>query len=172
MIKFSLDSLLKGASLDIVIDSTSGAMQVGGKNVISESLSSPGDTGALCSGSVIENIDDVMAPPNTAQVLLDSLLTTDGKIPVKNLAEVAMFQQQINAARCACTQTGYSGVTLEDDGTLLTYGNTSFVGCGEFANGELSGELMACYVVGGVDCEVATPSELEGDEFSMAAYRE
>merc|ERR1712190_85079 len=102
----------------------------------------------------------------------DSLLTTDGKIPVKNLAEVAMFQQQINEARCACTRTGYSGVTLEDDGTLLTYGNTSFVGCGEFANGELSGELMACYIVGGVDCEVATPSELEGDEFSMAAYRE
>merc|ERR1712142_1109728 len=82
---------------------------------------------------------------------------------------------------CACTSSGFSGISLSDDGTLVTYGNTTFVGCaphtellvheGVDVNEQTT---QACYVLGGADCPEATPSTRRNDRaaFTMAAWRE
>merc|ERR1712013_875815 len=75
----------------------------------------------------------------------------------------------------ACTNSGHSGFLFVENGTVLSHGNTSFIGCswrtmtGEGV--EATGDH--CYALGGTECSEATPSIL-GDvdtAFKMAAWR-
>jgi len=102
--------------------------------------------------------------------------------PVLDLANqdaVAMLQEIIKnqSSSCICTTSGYSGMVFADNGTIMAYGNTSFVECNRH---NMTHEGMDeadgtdyCYVLGGTECIDATPSIL-GDTyaaFTMAAWR-
>jgi len=105
-------------------------------------------------------------------------------IPTVNLSEVTSvlaLQELIGNQSCDCTSSGFSGINLSDNGTLTTYGNTTFVGCAAHDQMlrdegiEQVGEpvVLACYVVGGTGCPGATASALQNksEAFTMAAYR-
>jgi len=101
-------------------------------------------------------------------------------LDLSNQSVVSMVEEHLSNSVCDCTPSGYSGVLLQGNGTVMSYGNTTHVGC---ANHDMQGELpiasiesqqMYCYVLGGTGCANATPSVL-GDKdasFTMAAYRE
>jgi len=100
-------------------------------------------------------------------------------IPTVNLSDftsVLALQELIGNTSCDCTSSGYSGISLSDDGTLATYGNTTVVGCGAhdmLLEEGLEDGATGCYVVGGTGCEEATASTLgdENEAFTMAAWR-
>jgi len=105
-------------------------------------------------------------------------------IPAVNLSDAASVlatQELIGNQSCDCTSSGFSGISLYDNGTLVTYGNTTFVGCGahdEMLRNEgvaVDGDpISACYVVGGTGCAEAKASALQNtnEAFKMAAWRE
>lgn len=113
------------------------------------------------------------APTDPLADLLD-----DGKVPVTDPAsypaDVKLFQEALSNTSCDCTRSGYSGVTIDDDGTVNAFGNTTYVGCGTHDNDEMDGTGNLCYVTGGTSCESATPSALGRDDevFTNAAYRQ
>lgn len=95
-------------------------------------------------------------------------------VNLSNAISVLALQELIGNQSCDCTSSGYSGVNVSNDGTLESYGNTTFVGCKAHSNDELGSEdqpASVCYVVGGTGCDEATPSKLEGEVFTMAAWR-
>jgi len=131
--------------------------------------------------------NDTLAVGELAQIPALSYMDEDTgmlAIPAVNLSDAASVlatQELIGNQSCDCTSSGFSGISLFDNGTLITYGNTTFVGCSahdEMLRNEgvaVDGEpKTACYVVGGTGCAEATPSALQNttEAFKMAAWRE
>jgi len=138
-------------------------------------------------GGVVKAQGDMMTvQEDMVQIPALSYMDDEGMlaIPTVNLSDVTSvlaLQELIGNQSCDCTGSGFSGISLSDDGALTTYGNTTFVGCAAHDQMlrdegiEQVGEkpALACYVVGGTGCPMATASALqnESEAFMMAAYR-
>lgn len=98
-------------------------------------------------------------------------------LDLSNHTVALMVEEQLNISMCNCTESGYSGVMVAANRTIISYGNTTRVGCAQHdMDGEQSvmPDSLYCYVLGGTGCADATPSMLgnKNASFTMAAYRE
>jgi len=130
----------------------------------------------------VEEMVNALAVDEMVQIPALSYTNDEGMmaIPTVNLSNpmsVLALQELIGNQTCDCTSSGYSGISLSDDGTLVTYGNTTIVGCAAHDMLQKEGveaDVAGCYVVGGTGCNEATASVLgsENEAFTMAAWRD
>jgi len=130
----------------------------------------------------LEEITNALAVNEIVQIPALSYTDDEGMlaIPTVNLSDptgVLALQELIRDQSCDCTSSGYSGISLSDEGALATYGNTTIMGCAahDILQSEgIGADMMGCYVVGGTGCAEATASVLgsENEAFTMAGWRE
>jgi len=131
----------------------------------------------------VEEMVNALAVGEMVQIPALSYKDEEGMlaIPTVNLSDptsVLAVQELIGNQSCDCTSSGYSGISLSDDGTLATYGNTTIIGCAAHTilqDEGVEAGVAGCYVVGGTGCGdgSATASVLgkENEAFTMAAWR-
>jgi len=98
-------------------------------------------------------------------------------LDLSNQTVVLMVEEILNSSMCDCTESGYSGVMVATNRTIISYGNTTRVGCAQHDMDDeqsIMPDSTYCYVLGGTGCAAATPSMLgyKDMSFTMAAYRE